>query len=300
MLIIVGCNTTKKTIVASQKMQQMVIDISKTAKQQNTNFSIIPQNGLELLYQNIDMENGLDTSYVNAINGVGVEALHYNKNEDTDGYRRLLLSKLPKNKKVLSSEFINNDKDLAKAKELNTSKGYIPFVRTKNNLYYREIPSTNNTGKEIKELQDVQNYLYLINPDAYTTKQAYLQALSTTNYDLLLIDLFYENTPLTKSEVAYLKIKKDGTQRKVIAYMNIGAVENFRYYWKESWTKKQPSWFKKQYAGYEDEYWVEFWNKEWQQIIYKSKKSYLSKIIDRNFDGVYLDNVEAYYTLYHN
>lgn len=300
LVVLVGCSTTKKTVVASQKMQQMVIEISKKAKDYNTNFSIIPQNGLELLYQNIERSNGLDTSYVNAIDGVGVEALHYHKTIVKDNYRQLLLSKLPKEKIVLSSEYVGKDADLLKAKQLNLNKGYIPFIRTQNNLYYKDIPETINTVKDIQKLSDVKNYLYLINPEAYNTKQAYLQALSTTNYDLLLIDLFYNDVPLTQSDVAYLKVKKDGTQRKVIAYMNIGAVENYRYYWKKEWTKKQPSWFKKQYEGYEDEYWVAFWNPEWKQIIYQAKNSYLSKILERNFDGVYLDNVEAYYTLYNN
>jgi cysteinyl-tRNA synthetase len=82
--------------------------------------------------------------------------------------------------------------------------------------------------------------------------------------------------------------------------MSLGSAENYRYYWQTDWRLNHPSWIKKKYEGYDDEYWVEFWEKEWQDIIYGSDSSYLNKIINAGFDGVYLDNVEAYYFLYHN
>jgi len=43
---------------------------------------------------------------------------------------------------------------------------------------------------------------------------------------------------------------------------------------------------------------VQFWNPEWQKIIYGNDDSYMKKILDAGFDGAYLDNVEAYYFLY--
>ena len=57
---------------------------------------------------------------------------------------------------------------------------------------------------------------------------------------------------------------------------------------------------KKKYDGYTDEFWVNFWEKEWQTIIYGNDNSYMKKIITAGFDGAYLDNVEAYYFLFHN
>ncbi len=67
------------------------------------------------------------------------------------------------------------------------------------------------------------------------------------------------------------------------------------------WVKlHRPNWLKKAYDGYEDEIWVEFWNEDWQNIIYGKNDSYTRKIIDARFDGVYLDNVEAYYFLYYH
>ena len=98
---------------------------------------------------------------------------------------------------------------------------------------------------------------------------------------------------------------KDGTQsasRQTAAanvfYINIGSAENFRYYWDGNWIIGDPAWIKKKYEGYQDEFYVEFWNPEWQKIIYGNNNSYMKKILDAGFDGAYLDNVEAYYFLY--
>ncbi|MDD3741560.1 MAG: endo alpha-1,4 polygalactosaminidase, partial [Bacteroidales bacterium] len=102
------------------------------------------------------------------------------------------------------------------------------------------------------------------------------------------------------AEIQQLKTKANGGQRLVISYISIGSAENYRYYWKSDWKRNNPDWIKKKYDGYEDEFWVEFWNDEWQNIIYGNDSSYIKKIIDADFDGVYLDNVEAYYFLYHN
>lgn len=64
------------------------------------------------------------------------------------------------------------------------------------------------------------------------------------------------------------------------------------------WKLHSPTWLKKKYDGYDDEIWVKFWKKEWQEIIYSGGDSYTQRILSSGFNGVYLDNVEAYYFLY--
>jgi cysteinyl-tRNA synthetase len=39
---------------------------------------------------------------------------------------------------------------------------------------------------------------------------------------------------------------------------------------------------------------VRYWDKTWQNIIYGNNDTYLKKIIDAGFDGVYLDVVDAF------
>ena len=157
---------------------------------------------------------------------------------------------------------------------------------------------SNENSNDIKTLADAQNYLYLISTDNFASKSELINAISASNYDLVLIDLFFDQEALSFEEIKQLKTKQNGAQRLVIAYMNIGSTENYRYYWKDKWKLHRPNWLKKPYEGYEDEIWVKFWKEEWEEIIYGNDNSYTKKIINSGFDGVYLDNVEAYYFLY--
>ncbi|MGY5351266.1 endo alpha-1,4 polygalactosaminidase [Wenyingzhuangia sp. IMCC45533] len=299
-LLFISCSAQKKIVSASMQMKTFVKEISKSAKQQSPNFGIFPQNGLELLYHKIDKSKGIDSSYINAIDGVGVEALFYNKTKVKNGYRQNLLKNISgQSKLILVSDYVFPS-DKGEALKANVENQYIPFVRDTTNYYYTQIPEiiSSENSRDITSFQQVKNYLYHINPRHFATKQDYLEALADTNYDLLLIDLFFQDIALSKKDIAYLKLKKNGAIRKVIAYMNIGSIESYRYYWNSKWNYKKTSWIKKKYEGYEDERWVNYWDENWKNIIFKSKNSYLSKILAAEFDGVYLDNVEAYYFLY--
>ncbi len=147
-------------------------------------------------------------------------------------------------------------------------------------------------------MNDAKNFLYLIGDAGFQTKQDLINAISVANFDVILIALFFNEIAFTSSEIQQLKNKANGGKRLVISYINIGAAENYRYYWKDNWKLHRPNWLKKPYEGYEDEIWVKFWKKDWQEIIYGNDNSYIKKIIDAGFDGAYLDNVEAYYFLY--
>jgi len=126
-----------------------------------------------------------------------------------------------------------------------------------------------------------------------------INAISATNFDVVLIDLDFNEETLTSAEISQLKTKLNGAKRIVISYINVGAAENWRYYWKKKWNTIHPLWMKKKYEGYKDERWVKFWKKDWQEIIYGNDNSYIKKIINAGFDGAYLDNVEAFYFLYY-
>ena len=56
--------------------------------------------------------------------------------------------------------------------------------------------------------------------------------------------------------------------------------------YKSNWKTNNPNW-----AG---NYKVKYWNSDWQNIIYGNDNSYLKKIINTNFDGVYLDIIDAF------
>lgn len=296
-----SCAKEKRSNKAAEKMQDFVIDISKYAKQTNPNFLIIPQNGIELAFNHADPLEGLNVNYMNAVDGFGVEALFYNETYALDNERLPMLQTLKSSKKILVSEWVTQNNHIEDAYTQNHNEGFICFTRNANNYHYTEIPDTipYENSNDIHQLSDAKNYLYIINSDHYSSKQDFINAISNTNYDLVLIDLFYEEIEFTPAEINLLKTKANGGKRLVISYMNIGSAEKFRYYWKAHWTLHIPMWIHKKYDGYNDEFWVKFWNPEWQQIIYGNDQSYLKKILNSGYDGVYLDNIEAFYFLYY-
>lgn len=296
-----SCKKTEKTLESALKMQEFVIAISQYAKAQDIDFLIIPQNGEELAFSQANPDLDFNYDYLNAIDAFGVEEIFFNGEKTTDEYRLKNLQKLRNFKPVFVSEFISDQSDISDALNLNQTENFICFPRSATNYYYTEIPDEGSTENDadIDSLSNVQNYLYLLNSENFTTKSDYLNALHATNFDLLLIDLFYEDQILSASDVNALKTKSNGGKRLVVAYMNIGSAEKFRYYWQPGWKKGNPDWLKKKYDGYKDEIWVEFWNDDWQNIMLNDSDSYINQVLSADFDGVYLDNTEAYYFLYH-
>lgn len=288
-----------KTTKAGLKMQEFVIGLSDYARKIKPGFIIVPQNGAELAFNKLNPDAGTNAAYLNAVDGFGIEELFYNEKSKVDSYRLKMLQKLALKKKIFVSEYITKETALNETIEKNKSAGFLCFPRSADNESYREIPPITAENKnDITQLSDAKNYLYLINSSNYKQRFYYLKAIAATNYDVVIIDLFFHTKPFTAEEIKQLQTKANGAKRLVLAYMNIGSAENFRYYWNGNWVIGDPSWIKKKYAGYEDEFYVEFWNPAWQQIIYGNKDSYLKKILDAGFDGAYLDNVEAYYFLY--
>jgi cysteinyl-tRNA synthetase len=302
LLAVFSCSKEKQSLRAGDRMQDFVISISAYTKTIKPGFIIIPQNGCELAYNGMDAEGGLRMDYLNAIDAITVEELFYNESIITDPYRLNLLQPLKTIKPILVADYLGNDADYNQAVSLNEEQGFLAFPRVHSNYYYNQIPSIvpHENNENITSMDDAKNFLYLLNPENFTSREQYVQSLATTNFDVIIVDLFYEDSPLTAQELMQLKIKNNGSRRLVISYVNIGAAEKYRYYWQKHWALHVPHWLRKKYEGYDDEYYVKFWAKEWQEIIYGNEKSYIKKIIDAGFDGAFLDNVEAYYAIYYN
>lgn len=291
----------KKTLKAGNKMQDFVISISKYARAQDPNFILIPQNGEEILFEDVDPEKELKTDLIQAIDGYGVEELFYNGDSYApDTYRLDILRKVNSSLKVMVADYLSDDNISGAFQSVDTEQ-FIAFPRASSNYDYKTIPAIihHENANNIQTLAQAQNYLYLISTDNYSDKTSFLSAIQQTNFDVVIIDAFFGDDLLTSTDVASLKTKLNGGQRLVISYMNIGSAEKYRYYWKKSWGLHHPLWLKKKYDGYKDEIWVKFWKDEWQEIIYGNDDSYTKKLLNAGFDGAYLDNIEGFYFLYH-
>ncbi len=132
---------------------------------------------------------------------------------------------------------------------------------------------------------NIQNWAYwLDNPD--------LQQLAPSNFQLLVIDYSADGSAKRAFTAAQInQLRQSGCQqRRVVSYLSIGQAESYRGYWQNAWRPGSPAWLGSADPHWDRNYWVHFWDPEWQHIIYH----YLDSIIAAGFDGVYLDRVDAY------
>ncbi len=288
-----------------QDMRDFVQGISAYAKGIKPNFIIIPQNGHELLTENGEETGTLALAYLDAIDGVGREDLFYGYDGDDAATPALERDRMvsfmdiaeKSGVEVLVTDYCSIHSFMDGSYYHNAARGYISFVAGQRELDsipdYPENPY-NVHSSNVTSLREAKNFLYLINPGSFPNKDTFLDAVRETNYDIIVIDLFYENTALTVSEVASLKTKADGGSRLIIAYMSIGEAEDYRYYWQREWEIDPPLWLAGENPEWSTNYKVQYWNKDWQNIIYGKDNSYLKKILVVGFDGVYLDIIDAF------
>ncbi|NOZ03482.1 MAG: hypothetical protein GXO92_02615 [FCB group bacterium] len=302
-----GCveSTNDLNLDYRQSMRIFIQNISYYAKAGNPDFIIIPQNGQELLTENGDTTAPLVSFYVYAIDGQGREDLFYGYDGDntptplSEREDMLKLLDLAENNgvEVLAIDYCSTPSKMDDSYSQNANRGYISFAADHRELDnipdYPSAPYMEN-NLDVANLSEARNFLYLINPVAYNSKTSFLEAIQATNYDLIIIDLFYDEDMLTPEDVLSLKTKKNGGKRLVIAYMSIGEAEDYRYYWQADWSTAPPSWLGEENPDWPGNYKVHYWNSQWQALIYGDSTAYLDRIIAAGFDGVYLDIVDAF------
>ncbi|PKD16975.1 hypothetical protein APR41_05925 [Salegentibacter salinarum] len=294
---------SNKNIDYRQEMREFVIEISETAKAEDPNFIVIPQNGVQLLARDCSSQQIPALEYLNAINAVAQEDLFYgypklNKitpKADNTYLRKYLDLAKDKGKQVLVTDYSSNFKLMKKSYRLNEENNYISFAAPSRKLdQIPAYPVFNENNKDITELAEAKNFLYLLNYAEYSSRQDLLAELAFTNYDLIVMDLFFRNQPFTAQDIKKLKKKKNGGERLVIAYMSIGEAEDYRFYWEERWSSEYPNWLVEENPDWKGNFKVEYWNQDWKDLIYENNNAYLSKIINAGFDGVYLDIIDGY------
>ncbi|MGB4268695.1 MAG: endo alpha-1,4 polygalactosaminidase [Spirochaetota bacterium] len=303
-ILITNCNAAKQDY--RQLMRELVISISKEAREHNPEFLVIGQNALELVTVN-GMPNGkVAKDYINALDGTGIEELFYGF-ENHDGIKtppeitRYFLSYLKifsqHKKPVLVIDYVKTKNQAQDSYKLSLQKGFICFQTNRACSIIPQWMFNKNEDPVIK-LQHAKNFLYLINPDNFKSKEQFIQVLSNSWYDVLIVDAFFWDELLTKEDVAQLQKKPNGARRIVIAYMSVGEAEEYRYYWKKEWKKNKPAFLEKENPDWKGNYKVRYWDSQWHVILYgkgenKFTDSYLGKIVYAGFDGVYMDVLDA-------
>lgn len=290
-----------------QEMRDFVQDISTYSKGINPNFAIIPQNGAELISTTGDNEGSPEMNYINAIDGIGQESLNHGYDADDQAtpsqeneWMRIFLDMAKNNGtvQIMVIDYCSTQSKMDNSYSVNHTNNYISFAadhRELDNIPNYPSPIYNENSDTITSLYQAKNFLHLINPDnLYTNKQDFVDAVKNTNYDCIIMDFFYNGEEFTATQIEELKQKANGGKRLLICYMSIGEAENYRYYWQSNWTIGNPSFIEKENPNWQGNYVVRYWETEWQHIIFGNDNSYLKKILDAGFNGVYLDIIDAF------
>lgn len=162
-------------------------------------------------------------------------------------------------------------------------------------------------------LASVKSWVYQLQGDP----QLDLEPLRAGKFDMVVIDYSADGSAegeFSAEEIAALR----ASGKIVLAYLSIGEAEIARFYFDPEWvrpdpreadggpfhlTRVAPKWLAEPNPDYPDNLKARYWNDEWRQIIVHNlgnhpiianEPSYLDRIIDAGFDGVYLDIVDAF------
>ncbi|MEG0516039.1 MAG: endo alpha-1,4 polygalactosaminidase, partial [Cetobacterium sp.] len=255
---------------------------------------LVPQNGTNIFFNG----DKLDKIFIKNVEGVSQESLFYGVGgineetpEDEKNYLLKNLIEIEKEGKVVLSVNYANAKNL-RNKILKDTRKYnfigeaVPSYSA-NSIFQ---PLQKNSLKNVTNLKEVKNFLYLLNPEKFKNIDDYYRVLKNTDFDLLIIEPSLNGKFLTKEQIDSLKIRKNGTRRLIIAYFSIGEAENYRDYWQMSWNKKLPEWIVKENENWKGNFIIKYWSPQWKKII----KNYQKKLDDIGVDGYYLDTIDTY------
>lgn len=274
-----------------EKMRELIVEIASRDSEK----IIILQNGSEIYYD----DGVLNEEFLQYIDGAGQESFLFGSGGVVDKKtpkedREYLLNNLvpleEKGKKILTINYSKNRKNRKEIEKINKKYDFVgesikDFSADSFNLPIKEF-----NLDEVRNLDEVKNFLYLLNPSKFNSKDEYLRALKSSEYDLLIIEPTLNGSFFTKDEIEQLKYKKNGSRRLVIAYFSIGEAEDYRFYWEKSWSKKLPDWIAEENENWEGNYIVKYWSKEWQEIV----KEYQRRLESIGVDGYYLDTIDSF------
>lgn len=308
-------------------MRDIVVALSEFARQSNPDFKILALKGEDLLTYG-QWESDLDElhaaekagaktkderfllklfsteeplavgspnrRYLQAIDGVVFENAFCGKNKIATPTEKLLKQY---GIAIFSAEHCDSLKTLDAALEKAGQKKIAVHADTDKKASYAAVATKSKPHAEnaanIRALKDVRNVRFVKNSGDFASKDAWVDALAATNYDLIAIDPFFRfNRPLFKEDVNRLKFKKLGARRLVFAVLNVAQAQDTRPYWNLSWKLKSPYWLRFPVANDASSVIVDYWNPEWKKII----GFYFKEIVDLGYDGVVLEGLNTHAT----
>lgn len=302
------------------KMRDNVISLSEYAKSRRPDFQIIAHEGQDLLNKSLweyHLEGynqarlkGIDTSdpsfllnlkqqspefepviggraarYIHSLDGIAVNN-HYCQN--TPVSPTVEENGLP----LISIDYCPTGVDFDNA--------VIDSVKEKSRLYafikpnqsfskIRKQPIISENADNVFTTKEARNISFLLNDKIYTDKNALIEAVRDSNYDIVVIEPYFHQTePYTIEEINSLKYKKNGAKRLIIARFSVSEAKDNAFYWKPNWKIGHPGWLKRASFVEPNAAITEYWNRNWLDI----NSRFFKGIVDTGFDGAFLTGIE--------
>jgi cysteinyl-tRNA synthetase len=304
----VSCKKTNPPLLDYKRdLKFLVENLSDYARVYNKRFILIPNNALPLISKDGTVTGGPDLDYAASITGIHVDGYNFLATKPDDPVSEATKNdidawlKIYKNlsNPVFITDYATEHTKILDAYTGNKLKGYTSYVSTAQNAdamaTYPDTVSGSNNDSIFSGLL-CKNYLYMPKMGNFASKSDFIAAVRSKNYDMLIIDLFFNNTSVwTKSELDSLKIKPGGNRRLVISYLSVGQAQDSRYYWEKRFADFPPLWLADADKNNKGFYNIVYWDREWQNLLYGNDDSYVRKILKAGFDGAFLDRMQPAY-----
>ncbi|MCI6101009.1 MAG: endo alpha-1,4 polygalactosaminidase [Selenomonas sp.] len=314
LLLSSGCENSAEAVhpVPEQEMTRLAADLSGYAKSKSPTFQFVGNGAAGLLEVTDGQTEESVQRLVGALDGFLTESFFYLDNDgepelqdpDMLEYLEAMMEKpQTAGKAVWTLDYLSEDEPVAMDRALGHARGYVSMTAAGTGLasipdegVMGGIPGENSA--DITTIRSARNFLILLNPGNFASREDYLSSLAATPYDALVIDLYYGDAPLSADDVARLQQKPQGGRRLVLAYMSVGEAADYRPYWQPSWndSASRPKWIAGANDNWPGAYRVRYWSDDWRRILYGSEDAYLDMILAAGFDGAFLDVMDAWQT----
>lgn len=285
-------------------MVNLAADLKNYAREKRPGFLLVGNGAAGLLEVTRTNPEESVARLIDSLDGFLTESVFYvtddegkaePQDEEMLAYLDAMLAKpCAAGKAVWTLDYLADAKLAARDRELGEARGYVSMTaaRTELDTLPDEVPDANI--QDITRVPEAKNFIFLLNPEKFSSRAAYLTALRQTAADVLVLDLYYGETPLTTEEVESLQQKPQGGRRLVLAYLSVGEAAEYRPYFDASWRKNPPLWLKAANPDWPGSYKVAYWSDPWRAILYGSPSAYLDQILAAGFDGAFLDVMDAW------
>lgn len=288
------------------EMRELVQDLSRYAKGRDRDFIIVPQNGVELVTGSGRITGTVETEYLAALDGIAQQGVFFGletadqptPTTESDRLRALLdIARDQGGATVFVTDFASSQRNIDDSILLNEEAGYLGFAAPQVELdtipdYPPDIPNSNRA--DIEDLNFARNFLHLTNPQLFSTAEELVDAIAETDYDVVILDFFFNGEAFTDEQIRQLRFKANGGRRLLLAYLSVGQAESDRFYWQSFWPGNPPNWLLDEVSGSPGNYHVRYWLQPWRDILFGESGDYMDRIIDADFDGVYLDHIDEF------